>query len=61
MNKYDLFMNALYNACPSLMDFANSLNSNKSNNTVKTFEDCAKVEKDINDRINKAYYLYNKL
>ena len=56
MDKYDLFARALHNAYLGLTESDNYLNNQKSNNTVKTFEDCAKVEKDINDRLEKAYF-----
>ena len=48
---HDLFMKALFNVKPELADITEYL-TNPSDNTVRTFEDCAKVEQDIITRLN---------
>lgn len=49
--QYDLVMKALLNAHPILGDVVKATNT--AHNMI-TFDDCARVEKEIYDRINSA-------
>lgn len=58
INQHDIFMKALKKVRPDLAEVHEfiSNNSDKSDNKVKTFEDCARVENEIIDSLNKVYY-----
>lgn len=58
INQYDIFMKALKEVRPDLAELCEFISNDldKSDNKVKTFEDCSRVEKEIIDSLNKAYY-----
>ena len=52
---HDIFMNALREVKPelaSVIDFVKDQNSD--NDRVRTFEDCARVEQDIMNKLNRV-------
>lgn len=50
----DIFMTALQEVNPELTSVVNFLKDQNSDDRVKTFEDCARVEQDIMSRLNSA-------
>ena len=58
---YDIFMNALREVNPelaSVVDFVEDKSAN--DDRVRTFEDCARVEQDIMNRLNSVNPLEDK-
>ena len=53
LNEYDIFIKSLCDANSNVKLLISGLNS-QNNNTVKTFEDCAKIEQDIINRLDKC-------
>lgn len=51
---FDIFMKALKEVNPEVVDlYESATNKEAGNNRVKTFEDCAAVEKEIYDKLNR--------
>lgn len=52
---YDNFMNALREANPELANVVNFVkDQNSENDRIRTFEDCARVEQDIMNKLNNV-------
>lgn len=51
---FDIFMKALKEVNPEVVDlYESATNKEAGTNRVKTFEDCAAVEKEIYDKLNR--------
>jgi len=50
-DEYLIFMKALREVNPSLATICEHVAKPKDNNQIRTFEDCAKVEQEINEKL----------
>lgn len=51
IDEYLIFMKALREVNPSLANICEYVAKSKDNNQIRTFEDCAKVEQEINEKL----------
>ena len=55
IDEHLIFMKALIKVDPSLANIFEYVTKPKDDNQIRTFEDCAKVEQEINEKLASAF------